>query len=63
MIYINICIGWGKSLTESLQEILQAILNKSKRQHPSKQQLYGQLPSILDEAGTRDTAGDVGTNS
>ena len=41
-----------------------AILNKSWRQHPTKQQLYAHLPPIkLDESEMWDTAGEVRTNS
>ena len=48
--------------------MLWAILNKSWRQYPTKQLLYGHLPpsekvSKLDEPDMRDTAGEVGTNS
>ena len=35
-----------KKLDGNYSRMLQAILNKSRRQHPSKQQLYGHLPSI-----------------
>ena len=42
--------------------MLQAILNKSWRQHPTKQQLYSHLPqklSKLDKSDMWDTAGEV----
>ena len=47
--------------------MLRAILNKSWRQHPTRHQLYGQLPSItklskLDELDMQDTAGEAGTS-
>ena len=49
-------------------KMLRAILNKSWRQHPTKQQLYSQLPPItkiskLDEPDMWDTAAEVGTRS
>ena len=44
--------------------MLQAVLNKSFRQHPTKQQMYGHLPlAKLDEPDKRDTDGEVKTNS
>ena len=48
--------------------MLPAIQNKSWRQHPAKQQLYGHPPSSrklskVDEPDVRDTAGEVRTNS
>ena len=51
-----------------LTRMLQAILNWSWRQHPTKWQLYGHLPpsrklSKLDEPDMKDTAGEVGTSS
>ena len=58
-----------KKLGGNYTKMLRAILNKSWRQHPTKQQLYGLLPSImktmpkLDEPDMQDTAGEVGTNS
>ena len=36
-----------KKLDSNYTRMLQAILNKSWRQHPTKQQLYGQLPLIM----------------
>ena len=47
------CTTWtltkwmGKKLDGNYTRMLQAILNKSWRQHPTKQQLYGYLPSIM----------------
>ena len=43
-------------------------MNKSWRQHPTKQQLYGHFPPIMktikiDEPDMQDIAGEVGTNS
>ena len=35
-----------KKLDGNYSRMLRAILNKSRRQHPTKQQLYGHLPSI-----------------
>ena len=35
-----------KKLDGNYTRMLRAILNKSRRQHPTKQQLYGHLPSI-----------------
>ena len=61
-----------KNLDGIYTRMLEAILNKSWRQSPTKQQLYGHLPPItktikirqkLDEADMEDTAEDVGTNS
>ena len=48
--------------------LFSAIMNKSKRQHPTRHQLYGYLPPItktikLDEPDTQDTAGEARTNS
>ena len=43
--------------------MLQAELNKSWRQHPTKQLLYGYLLPILDEQDMQDTAGEVRMNS
>ena len=36
-----------KKLDSNYTRILRAILNKSWRQHPTKQQLYGHLPPII----------------
>ena len=57
-----------KKLDSNYTRMLQAILNKSWRQHPTKQQLYDHLPPItkickLDEPDVWDTAGEVGTSS
>ena len=48
--------------------MLRVILNKSWRQHPTKQQLYGTyIPSRklskLDEPDMQETAGEAGTSS
>ena len=48
--------------------LLQIVSNKSWRQYPTKQQLYGYLSPIMktiqiDEPDMRDTAGEVRTNS
>ena len=42
--------------------MLRAILDRSRRQHPTKDQLYGQL-SKLDEPDMQDTAGEARTSS
>ena len=54
-----------KRLDGNYKRMLRAILNKSWRQHPTKQQLYGHLRklSMLDEPEMRNTAEEVGTNS
>ena len=57
-----------KKLDGNYTKMLSAILNKSWRHHPTKQQLYGHLPpsrklSKLDEPDMQNTAGDVGTSS
>ena len=57
-----------EKLAGSYTRMLRVILNKSWRQHPTKQQLYGhQHPSRklskLDEADIKDTAREVGTSS
>ena len=66
------CITWTitkhimKNLDGNYTKILRAILNKSWRQHPTKQQLYGHPSwklSKLDEPDMQDTAGDVRMNS
>ena len=67
------CITWTltkrleKKLDGNYTRMLRAILNMSWRQHPTKQQLYGHLPSItklskLDKPDMQDTTGEVGTN-
>ena len=57
-----------KKLDGNYTRRLRAILNKSWRQHPTKQQMYSHLPpsqklSKLDKQDIQDTAGEVGTNS
>ena len=55
-----------KKLDSNCTRILRAILNKSWRQHPTKQQIYGypsRKLSKLDEPDTLETAGEVGTSS
>ena len=44
-----------KKLDGSYTRMLQAILNKSGRQHPTKQQLYGHLPPITKTIQVRQT--------
>ena len=67
------CATW--TLTKRLEKkldgnyisMLRAILNNSRRQHPTKHQLYGHLPpitkTILDESDMQDTDGEAGTSS
>ena len=56
-----------KKLDGNYTRMLQVILNKSWRQHPTKQQLYGHLhpvtKTIKDEPVMQDTAGEAGTSS
>ena len=57
-----------KKLDGNYTRMLRAVLNKSWRQHPTRQQLYGHLPPSrklykLDEPDTRDTVGEVRTSS
>ena len=54
-----------KKLDGNYTRMLRAILNKSWRQHTTKQQLYGHLPPItkLSEPDMQDTAGEVRTSS
>ena len=56
-----------KKLDGNYTRMLRAILNRSWRQHPTKQQQYGHLPpsrklSKLDEPDMQDTGGEVGTS-
>ena len=44
-----------KKLDSNYTRMLRAILNKSWRQHPTKQQLYGHLPSITNTIKIRRT--------
>ena len=67
------CTTWTltkrlKKLDGNYTRMLQAILNKSWRQHPTRHQLYGHLLPItktikLDEPDTQNTAGEVRTHS
>ena len=57
-----------KKLDGNYTRMLRAILNKSWRQHPTKHQLYGHLPSLrklskLDEPDMQVTAGEAETSS
>ena len=52
MIFIKISL---KNLGSNYTRILQVILNKSWRQHPTKQQLYGHLPPITKMIQVRQT--------
>ena len=42
-----------KKLDDNYTKMLQAILNKSSRQHPTKHQLYGHLPPTIQVRRTR----------
>ena len=42
-----------KKLDSNYTRILRAVLNKSRRQHPKKQQLYGNLPLITKTINVR----------
>ena len=44
-----------KKLDGNYTRMLQAVLNKSRRQHPTKQQLYGHLPLIMKTIQIRQT--------
>ena len=44
-----------KKLDSNYTRMLRAILNKSWRQHPTKQQLYGHLPPIMKTIKVRQT--------
>ena len=64
------CATWtltkrmDKKLDGNYTKMLQAILNNSWRQHPTKQQLYGHRPPIMKTIKVRQTTpGEVGTNS
>ena len=60
-IYLIICTTWTltkrtkKKLDGNHTRMLRAILNKSWRQHPTKQQLYGHLPPITKTIQVRRT--------
>ena len=45
----------GEKLDSNYTRMLRAILNKSWRQHPTKQQLYSHLPSIMKTIKVRRT--------
>ena len=47
--------GWRKSLTATTRRMLLTILNKSQRQHPTKQQLYSHLTPITETINVRRT--------
>ena len=55
------CTAWtltkcmDKKLDGNYTRILRAVLNKSWRQHPTKQQLYGHLPPIMKTIKVRRT--------
>ena len=46
---------WEKKLDGNYTRMLQAILNKSWRQHPTRHQLYGHLPPIMKTIQVRRT--------
>ena len=57
-----------KKLDGKYTKMLWTVLNKSRKQHPIKEQLYGHQPNIMktiqiSEISMQDTAGAVGTNS
>ena len=56
-----------KKLDGNYTRMLRTILNKSWRQHPTKHQRYGHLPSITktitDEPDMQNIAGEAGTSS
>ena len=56
-----------KKLDGNYTRMLRAILNKSRRQHPARNQQYRHLPPItktkLDELDVQDTAGEARTSS
>ena len=53
-----------KKLDGNYTRMRRAILNTSRRQHPTKQHLYGQLPPITKTIQVRrDTTGEAGMNS
>ena len=60
-ILLNECTTWmltkhmEKKLDSNYTRMLQAILNKSWWQHPTKQQLYGHLPLIMKTVQVRQT--------
>ena len=56
----------AQKLDGNYTRMLRAVLNKSWRQHPTKQQLYDHLSrklSKLNEPDMQDTSGEVRTNS
>ena len=54
-IYIYIYIWMEKKLDDNYIRMLRAILNKSRRQQPTKQQLYGHRPPITKTIKVRRT--------
>ena len=61
LILLYRCTTWAltkrreKKLHDNYTRMLRAILNKSRRQHPTKQQLYGHLPPITKTIQVRRT--------
>ena len=73
-VLLNGCTTWTltkhmeKKLESNCTRMLRAVLNKSWRHHPTKQQLYGHLPPISKTIQIRqtrhaDTPGELRTNS
>ena len=54
-LYIYIYIYMEKKLDGNYARMLRAILNKSRRQHPTRHQLYGHLPPITKTIQVRRT--------
>ena len=54
-IYVQGVVRKYKKLDGNYTRMLKAILNKSWRQHPLKQQLYGHLPTIMKTIQVRRT--------
>ena len=55
-----------KKLDSNYKRMLRAILKRSWRQHPTKQQHYGHVPPItktirFDESDMQDSTGEIGT--
>ena len=55
MHYIDANKAYGEKLDGNYTRMLRAILNKSWRQHPTKQQLYGHLQPIMKTIHVRRT--------
>ena len=55
MHYMDANKTYGEKLDSNYKRMLRAILNKSWRQHPTKQQLYSHLPPIMKTIQVRRT--------